>query len=337
MTITCKLLLVVLFAGVISIAPSAQQGATHYVRYQRGNTVSFGIKEGEIVRELSGDLFANPKPTGKTYKLAEVKLLAPLDWKKVTKIIGVGNNSALPGKNKPVAHPTLFAKLPQYLIGDGSEVPVFPESVGGLIYEAELVVVIGRNARYVSVTDAPKYIFGVAIGNDLQEIDWWLNGAGTLKNGNRQPNGYLAKTQEGSAGIGAEIVSGVDYDNLKITVRKNGKAISVGSTSQHLNTPAQVVSYISRYIELFPGDLIYMGCICAGRDISHPNQKLFVGDKMEYELENGGRLRQTMVAAKVPAGASTWPDGFADRMDLTKMNFFPKPAQGADTTPGAEK
>src|SRR5688572_23164317 len=153
----------VLCAGVTSLVLSAQQSPTSYVRFQRGSTIAFGIKDGDSVRELQGDLFASPKPTGKTYKLSEVKLLTPLDWKKVNKIVGVGNNSALPGKNKPVAHPTLFAKLPQYLIGDGSEVPVFPESIGGLIYEAELVVVIGKNARYVSVADAPKFIFGVAI------------------------------------------------------------------------------------------------------------------------------------------------------------------------------
>ena len=242
-----------------------------------------------MVRELMGDLFANPQPTGKTYRVSEVELLTPLDWKQVTKIIGVGINSASPGEGEPVPHPVLFAKLPQYLISDGSEIPLFPEAEGGLIYEAELVLVIGKNTRYVSVADAPKHIFGVTIGNDLQEIDWWMNGA-TGKNGARQPNGYLAKTPEGSAGIGPEIVSGLDYSDLAITAWKNGKVISIGRTSQALNTPAQIVSYISRYIELFPGDLIYMGCICAGRDIGHPNQKLFVGDKMEFELEGVGKL-----------------------------------------------
>jgi 2-keto-4-pentenoate hydratase/2-oxohepta-3-ene-1,7-dioic acid hydratase in catechol pathway len=332
-----SILAALLFAGVASTVLLAQQGPTQYVRYQRGSTISFGIKDGDVVRELRGDLFADPKPSGKTYKLAEVKLLTPLDWKRVTKIIGVGVNSAEPGKNKPVAHPILFAKLPQYLVSDGSEVPVFPESVGGLVYEAELVVVIGKNTRYASVEQARKNIFGFAIGNDLQEIDWWLNGTGTLKNGTRQPGHFLAKTQEGSAGIGPVILSGVDHNNLKISVRKNGKTISVGSTNQLLNTPEQVVSYISRYIELFPGDLIYMGCICAGRDLGHPNQKLFVGDKMEYELEHAGVLHQTMVAAKIPAGATTWPDGFADRMEITKMNMFPKPAKPEDTTPGAEE
>lgn len=326
-----------LAATAASIAVSAQQGPTHYVRYQQGSTIAFGIKEGDVIRELKGDLFANPQPTGRTVKLTEVKLLTPLDWKRVTKIIGVGANSGPQGApNKPLPHPILFAKLPQYLVTDGSEVPMFPESKGGLIFEGEVVLVIGKNARYVSVADAPKYIFGITVGNDLQEIDWWMNGS-TGKNGTKQPGTYLAKTQEGSAGIAPEIVAGVDHRDLALTIRKNGKVVSIGRTSQFLNTPAQVVSYISRYMELFPGDLIYMGCFCSGRDIGHPNQKLFVGDKIEFELEKVGKLRQTIVAAKVPPGATMWPDGLADRNELTNLQAFPKPAKPEDTTPGAER
>jgi 2-keto-4-pentenoate hydratase/2-oxohepta-3-ene-1,7-dioic acid hydratase in catechol pathway len=323
-------------AAVMAAVPSAQQGPTHYVRFQRGSTIAFGIKESDSVRELKGDLFHDPKPTGKTYKLSEVKLLVPLDWEKVHKIIGIGANTGPTAQNKPLAHPILFAKLPQYMVTDGGEVPLFPESLGGLIFEGEMVLVIGKNARYVSVADAPKYIFGVTVGNDLQEIDWWINGS-TGKNGTRQPGTYLAKTQEGSAGLAQEIVSGVDYSNLALTIRKNGKAVSVGRTNTYLNPPDQIVSYISRYVELLPGDLIYMGCFCAKRDMPHPNQKLFVGDKMEFELENVAKFHLNVVAAKIPAGATTWPDGFADRMDLTKLNVFPTTNKTDDTTPGAEK
>src|SRR5579862_3710409 len=82
-----------LFAAAASIVPSAQQRAaqqgTHYVRFSRGSVTSFGIRDGETVREFKGDIFQNPTPTGKTYKLSEVKLLVPLDWEKVHKIIGV--------------------------------------------------------------------------------------------------------------------------------------------------------------------------------------------------------------------------------------------------------
>ena len=328
---------VLLLAGTVSLDLAAQEGPTIYVRYLQGSTTSFGIKDGNTVRELRGDLFANPQLTGRTHDLSDVQLLAPLDWRNVTKVIGVGANSSAPGETKPVAHPILFAKYSEHIVSDGSEVPVFPESVGGLIYEAELVVVVGKTARYVSVEDASDYIFGATVGNDLQELDWWMNGT-TGKNGTTQPGTFLAKNQEASVGIAPEILTGVNYNDLAITVRKNGKTIAVQRTSQYNNTPEQTVSYLSRYMTLNPGDLIYLSCLCAGREIGHPNQKLFVGDKMEYELEGGALLRQTMVAPEVPAGATTWPDGFADRMDITSMNWFPEPLTGSeDSTPGAEE
>ena len=328
------MLAVLLMAGTVSLDLAAQEGPTTYVRYERGSTISFGIKEGDTVRELQGDLFANPQPTGQTYKVSEVKMLIPLDPKKVGKIIGIAGNSAAPGKAEPRKHPALFTKFPEHLVGDGSEVPLFPETIGGMIYEAELVVVIGKKARYVSVADAPKYIFGVAIGHDLQNLGWWMGGG----NGDKNPEHFLAKNQDAAVGLGSEIVTGVDYNDLAITVKKNGKTINIQRTSQYNNKPEDTVSYLSRYMDLNPGDLIYMACLCAGRDITHPNQKLFPGDKMEFILENGGQLRQTMVAAKIPPGANTWPDGVQDRTEYqSKINLQPLSTNGEDTTPGAEK
>jgi 2-keto-4-pentenoate hydratase/2-oxohepta-3-ene-1,7-dioic acid hydratase in catechol pathway len=64
------------------------------------------------------------------------------------------------------------------------------------------------------------------------------------------------------------------------------------------------VAYISHYLTLLPGDLIYMGCFCADRDMSAREQHLYVGDKIEFDLEHVGKLRQTIVAAKTPEQAS---------------------------------
>jgi 2-keto-4-pentenoate hydratase/2-oxohepta-3-ene-1,7-dioic acid hydratase in catechol pathway len=321
--------LVVAMAAPIVL--SAQQGVTHYVRYQRGSTIAYGIKEGDTVRELQGDLFT-AKPTNRTYKLSEVKLLMPIDPKRVGKILGVAVNSGAPGKTVPKDHPTLFTKFPEQLVGDGSEVPLFPETLGGMIYEAELVIVMGKKARYVSVADAPKYIFGVAIGHDLNNLGWWMqNGAG-----GKLPERFLAKNQDAAAGIGTEIVSGLNHNDLAITVKRNDKTVNVQRTSQYNNTPEQIISYVSRYMDLNPGDLIYMACLCTGRDLTHRNQQLHPGDKYEFILENGGRLRQTMVAAKIPPGATTWPD--REPMSYkSEINLKPLSTDGTDMTPGAER
>ena len=86
-----------------------------------------------------------------------------------------------------------------------------------------------------------------------------------------------------------------------LTIRKNGEVVSQENTNRIRNKPAWIVSYLSRYITLLPGDLIYLGCVCGGRsDLSRPDQQLLVGDTIEFELEQVGTLRQTVVAAKVP-------------------------------------
>src|ERR671910_235717 len=70
--------------AVLGVASAASaQTVTKYVRYQVGNTISYGILDGDTIRELQGSIFDNAKPTGTTRKLAEVKLLAPVDPKKV--------------------------------------------------------------------------------------------------------------------------------------------------------------------------------------------------------------------------------------------------------------
>ena len=287
--------------------PLLAQQPTHYVRFAHAGVTSFGIRDGNTVRELRGDLFQDPQPTGLTYPLSEVDLLVPLDWKNVSKIIGVGVNAV--GRDVepvPVQNPLLFTKFPQTLVGDGSEIEVLPEMAETrLIYEGELVVVIGKAARHVSVTDAPDYIFGAAIGHDVSQFDWWWNGShGEGMNGqpgDSLPGDVQGKGSETFSGIGTDIVAGVDYNNLTLTIRKNGEVVSQENTNRLRNKPAWIVSYLSRYITLLPGDLIYLGCLCGGRpDLSRPDQQLLVGDTIEFELEQVGTLRQTVVAAKVP-------------------------------------
>ena len=157
-------------------------------------------------------------------------------------------------------------------------------------------------------------------------------------NGDQQPSRFLAKNQDAAVGLGSEIVTGVDYNDLAITVKKNGKTINIQRTSQYNTKPEHIVSYLSRYMDLNPGDLIYMACLCSGRDIGHPNQQLVPGDKVEFHLEKGGVLRQTMVAAKIPPGANTWPDGVQDRTEYqAQISIKPRSPNGEDMSPGAEK
>ena len=296
----CRFITLVLAVLLCAIAPlgcstSAQEGPTHYVRYALGSMTSFGILEGETIRELDGDLFENPQPTGQTHALSEVELLLPLDPMKISKIVGIAVNDRGDNPRPVIRHHGLFAKFPTGLVGDGSEIEFYPESTK-LIWEAELVVVIGKKGRHIPLADAPDHIFGYAAGHDVSENDWWGERAGTDAPGKLQ-----GKASDGYAGISSAIVAGVDYRELRVKATLNGQVVSdVLIGDRFINTPERLVSYISRYITLLPGDLIYMGTFFVGRDMNHVTSYLLPGDRIEIEIPGVGKLTQTVVPVNVP-------------------------------------
>jgi len=270
------------------------QTVTRYVRYQQGTRVSSGILEGDRIREVSGDIFAGARPTGRSVRLADVRLLAPIDPMRVNKVLGVAINSRRPGREQPVDHPRWFAKLPTSIIGPDDSIEHPPEATN-LDWEGELVLVIGRRCRHVTVAEAPSCVFGVAVGNDVSENTWYGERAAL-----GEPTRLISKASDTWAGLGPAIVTGVNYDDLQVDIRVNNELVARGRTSQMLNNPAQLVSYLSRYITLMPGDLLYTGTYptLQGRDNTiHP------GDVVEIEIEQLGVLRNPVVMMPSPLPA----------------------------------
>ena len=138
----------VLAAGVSAWA----QDVTKYVRYEHEGTVSYGILEGETIHQLAGDVFASPERTGATVALGDVTLLAPTDPRKVV-AAGLNYRSHLGGA-EPAEYPGLFDKHATSLIGHGAEITYY-EDASNLHFEGEMVLIIGKTARNVSVEDAP--------------------------------------------------------------------------------------------------------------------------------------------------------------------------------------
>jgi len=282
---------VVVLTALTTALPLAAQSVSRYVRYSQGPRTAYGLLEGTTIRELSGDPFSSPKPTGRTLRLADVRLLSPLDPARVSKVLGIAINTQRPNRMEPVAHPRFFAKMPTSLVGPEANVEHPPEA-GNMDWEGELVLVIGRPTRHVSVQDAPKHIFGVAVGNDFSENTWYGE-----RQGVNEPTRLISKSVDTWAALGPAIVTGVDYADLRVDIRVNGETVATGRTSQLLNNPAQLVSYISRYITLLPGDLIYTGTYptIGGKDNTvHP------GDVVEVEIEHLGMLRSKIVPMESP-------------------------------------
>ena len=261
--------------GPVAHRASAQENVQRYVRYSHEGSTAYGVVRGDIVQQLSGPPYDSPSATGVEVALADITLLAPAA---PSKVIAVGLNylSHL-GSIPPSEYPGLFAKLPTSIVGPDAAIEIPPDA-HNVHYEGELVVVIGKMARGVSPEEARDYIFGVTAGNDISERDWQSDDL----------QWFRAKAADTFGPIGPATVTGLDYNDLHIQTRVNGELRQSESSSDLLFGIDEIVSYVSRYVTLLPGDLIFTGT--PGR-----TQAMQPGDIVEIEVAGVGVLRNTVV------------------------------------------
>jgi 2-keto-4-pentenoate hydratase/2-oxohepta-3-ene-1,7-dioic acid hydratase in catechol pathway len=242
-----------------------------FVRYQHSGRACFGQLEADTVRELKGDLFNNPTPTGATLTLSEVRLLAPVE---PSKIIAVGRNyKSHLGDRPALAAPGLFAKFPNSLVATGDAI-LIPPGATDVHYEGEMVIVIGRRAKHVASGQAAGVVFGVTAGNDVSERAWQKNDLQWLR----------AKSSDTFAPLGPAIVTGLDYNDLLVETRLNGEVRQSQRTCDLIFDVDTIVSYVTQFITLEPGDLIFTGT-------PGTTQAMKPGDVVEVEVEGVGVLR----------------------------------------------
>ena len=257
---------------------SAAQALTHYVKYETGGRVAWGLLEGETIRELQGNVFESAKPTGRTLKLADVKLLPPADAKKVI-AAGLNYRSHI-GEQTPAKYVGLFAKMPTSLVGHNADI-VYPADATTVHYEAEVCVVIGKRARNIAEAAVKDHLFGVAPCNDVSERAWQKADLQWLR----------AKGSDTFGPIGPAVVRGADYNKLSLIGRHNGKVVQESSTDMLIFPIDTIVSYVSRYVTLEPGDVIFTGT-------PGTTQAMKPGDTFEVEIKGIGVLRNKVVAEK---------------------------------------
>ena len=264
-----------LVLGVIAATTAAHADAqTSYVRYEQAGDTWWGELDGSTIRQLSDAPYLGGIRTGRTTTESAVTMKAPVD---PTLVFMTAFNFRSHISGEPAEYPGLFTVPASSLIGPGENI-VRPAGSENLHYEAEMVVVIGRRAVNVSPEDAPGYIFGVAAGNDVSERDWqrgdlqWVRAKGT-----RSFNA-----------VGPALVAGLDYTNLQIEGRLNGEVRQGENSSDLIFDMNHMVSYISRYFTLEPGDLIWSGTMGSTRAMEP-------GDVYEVEIEGVGILRNQVV------------------------------------------
>lgn len=264
---------------LLMMTASADAEITKFVRFQVDDKTYFGIVEDEQIRKINGDLFGEWSQSDATYAIDSVKILVPTAARKVLALAGnyrdhLSDDDPIPTQPEP------FFKLPTSLIADGEKI-VQPNDHEQVHYEAEVVIVIGKKAKHVSEADALDYVLGITCGNDISARNWQAN--------DRQ--WWRAKSSDTFGPCGPFIVSGLDYGNLKMELRVNGEVRQKTNTKNMIFNIAQTVSFISRYVTLEPGDLIYSGTPGKTKPMNN-------GDIVEVEIEGVGILTNQLVGAK---------------------------------------
>jgi 2-keto-4-pentenoate hydratase/2-oxohepta-3-ene-1,7-dioic acid hydratase in catechol pathway len=257
------------------------------------------------VRDLSGLLADITPATLSPQGLAALKAINPeglpvvaqgrlaVPWSGMGKFIAIGLNYAdhAAESNMPIPkEPIVFTKTVDSAVGCNHAV-VLPQGSVKSDWEVELGVVIGSRARYVSEADALAHVAGYCVVNDVSEREYqlergsqWDKGKGCDTFGPTGP--WLVTTDE----VG-------DVHNLAMWLDVNGKRFQTGNTKTMIFTVAQIVSHLSQFMTLNPGDLITTGTPPGVGLGQKPNPVyLKPGDVMTLGIEKLGNQRQTVHA-----------------------------------------
>lgn len=217
---------------------------------------------------------------GETHSLDDVRLRAPIE--RPTNLIGIGLNyagHAEEGGYDIPDEPIFFAKSPSSINDPDGDI-VRHDGVTNLHYEGEFGIVIGETASGVDADEAADCVFGYTVANDVTARDTQLD---DLDEANPW---YRSKSMDTFTPLGPWITpvgKGVDPENASIETRLNGETVQSSSTSDLIFPVPEVVSYVSQYVTLQPGDVVITGTPAGVGELE-------VGDEVVVEVEGVGAL-----------------------------------------------
>ncbi|MFK0155262.1 fumarylacetoacetate hydrolase family protein [Streptomyces sp. NPDC090493] len=252
-----------------------------------------------IVDDIDGALLGDAAALGRVRAAAEAGELPALDATglrigpplgRIGKVVCIGLNyhdHARETGAEPPAEPVVFLKAADTVVGPNDTVLV-PRGSVKTDWEVELAVVIGRTARYVADDEDPlAYVAGYAVAHDVSEREFQIERGGTWDKG---------KNCETFNPLGPWLVTAdevADPQDLALKLWVNGELKQDGTTAEQIFSVAEVVRYVSRFMVLYPGDIINTGTP-AGVALGAPEPKPFLraGDVVELEIPGLGRQRQ---------------------------------------------
>jgi 2-keto-4-pentenoate hydratase/2-oxohepta-3-ene-1,7-dioic acid hydratase in catechol pathway len=243
------------------------------IRYTYNGTTGHGLLEGDMVVPIQGSIFESFSVSPDRIPVDQTTILSPVV---PSKAVCVGLNyldHAQEFNLQLPPEPILFIKPTSSVIGP-DEAIVHPKQSKRVDFEAELAIVIGKTAKNVEEEHAEEYILGYTCANDVTARDLQpQNGQWTM-----------AKSFDTFCPLGPVITDEVDCDNLTVESRVNGVVKQHSNTKFLAFKPHFLVSYISKIMTLFPGDVILTGTPGGIAPMAS-------GDIVEIELEGIGVLR----------------------------------------------
>ena len=253
-----------------------------WIRFTADGKTAYGVVEGERITEVVGDPFAGYERTSSNHALSTVKIEVPVIPRT---FYCAGLNYAAhvleQAQKRGVApdfpkQPDIGYRANNALIAAGETVIIPRDASGKVQYEGELVVVVGKKAKHLSETDALSCVLGYTIGNDVSERTWQRSDR-TL---------WRAKNTDTFKPMGPWIETEVELGALQTIVRVNGHETVRFPTNAMLFGVARYLSVMSRYLTLYPGDVVWMGTDGASPDLKS-------GDVVEIEISGIGVLRNS--------------------------------------------
>lgn len=257
-----------------------------WIRYEAEGRRSYGIVDGDEIEEVSGSPFGLYRRMGSRRVLDSVRILVPvvprtfycagLNYVDHLKVADPGLGLSVADVPK---YPNIGYRANNALIAHGEPIVIPEDATEKVQYEGELVVVIGKQVKHLSEAEALSCVLGYTIGNDVSERTWQASD-NTM---------WRSKNTDTFKPMGPWIETDADPTTMETTVRLNRATVSQFDTNNMVFGIATYIAAMTRYLTLYPGDVIWMGT-----DGATENMK--AGDVVEIEISGVGTLINPVVA-----------------------------------------
>jgi 2-keto-4-pentenoate hydratase/2-oxohepta-3-ene-1,7-dioic acid hydratase in catechol pathway len=255
-----------------------------WARFDREGAPHYGVVEGDELVPVRGSPFTSWERSSARLKLSEVKLLAPvipptfyacgMNYAGHVRAVAakIGQEPNLP------TQPDIGYRANNALIGPDAPIVIPRDATEKVQYEGELVVVIGRKCKHLTRENALEAVLGYTVGNDVSERSWQRSDR-TL---------WRAKNTDTFKPMGPWIETELRLEDAVTKIRLNGKQLIEFRTNDMIFGVVEYLVAMTRYLTLYPGDMIWMGTEGETANMKH-------GDVCEVEITGVGTLRNPVV------------------------------------------